>query len=152
MLVKLKRTQQNRVSTVGEMFIDGWLGCVALEDAWHVAKIAGITRIPAGTYPLKLRTEGGLHPKYAARFPDMHKGMLWIQDVPGFEFIYIHLGNDPDDSKGCILVGSDIVRPGSDDEPYRVTGSEKAYREIYPMIADAITRGERAWFQAVDPR
>ena len=37
-------------------------------------KVYGETRIPAGTYKLKLRTEGGYHQKYSKRFPDIHRG------------------------------------------------------------------------------
>lgn len=152
MLLKLRRTMQNRLSTVGELWVsDLWI-CATLEDAWHMVKLPGITRIPAGTYPLKLRTAGELHPRYAARFPDMHKGMLWILDVPGFEFIYFHIGNDPEDSKGCILVGSEVIPPQSDNEPYKLIGSEKAYRELYPMVSLAIDHGETCWLQIIDPK
>lgn len=157
MLIQLRRKFQNRVSTVGELYIDQVLKCVAGEDAWHMAKIPEKTRIPAGLYPMGLRTESGrpgsetLHDKYLRRFgPEFHKGMLWIKDVPWFEYVYIHLGNSPDDSKGCIYVGAKIVEPEGPDAPYTVLSSEPTYREIYPIIAAAILT-ERTWFQVIDP-
>ena len=87
-------------------------------------------------YDLKLRTEGGMSPRYAERFPKMHKGMLWLQDVPGFEWVYIHTGNRAEHTEGCLLVGDSAlnnqIREGF------VGQSENAYRRIYPAIADAV--------------
>lgn len=151
MLVKYRRTHQNLKSTAGELFVeDKWI-CAALEDAWHMVKLPGITRIPPGMYPLALRTDGGMSPKYAKRFPDFHKGMLWIRNVPEFEFIYFHIGNHPDDTTGCILVGMEIEHPKAPDLPYTLKASEKAYREFYPMVADALARKEKAWLQIINP-
>ena len=39
------------------------------------------TRIPAGTYKLRLKTWGG-YDRYTKRFGEMHKGMLEVLDVP----------------------------------------------------------------------
>ena len=35
----------------------------------------------------------------------MHKGMLWVRDVPGFEYILIHTGNTDEHTSGCLIVG-----------------------------------------------
>ena len=35
----------------------------------------------------------------------MHKGMLWVRDVPGFEYILIHTGNTDEHTAGCLIVG-----------------------------------------------
>ena len=143
---------QNPKSTVGELTVDDLWICATLEDAWHMVKLPGITRIPAGTYPLKFRTDGGFHSRYLERFgPEFHKGMLWIQDVPDFEFVLIHCGNDVDDTKGCVLVGSEVIPPANDGDAYKVSASEKAYRELYPMVANAMRSGEKAWLQIIDP-
>lgn len=152
MIIKLKRTFQNKHSTVGELFVDDKHICVGLEDAWHMVKLPGITRIPAGTYPVKLRKEGGFHNRYSERFGDMHKGMLHIADVPQFEHVLIHCGNYVSDTRGCILVGSTIVEPEGLDTPYTVLASEKAYRELYPIVAAALLAGDKVWFQAIDPK
>jgi hypothetical protein len=99
-------------------------------------KVPGETRIPAGTYQIKLRPEGGMNAKYAARFPADHRGMLWLQDVPGFEWVYIHIGNTDDDTLGCILVGDTANIEGT------LARSEQAYRRIYGTISNAILAGE----------
>lgn len=97
-----------------------------LEDEYRARKVPGETSIPAGIYEIRLRTEGGMHQKYARRFP-WHVGMLWLQDVPGFEWIYIHIGNDDDDTDGCILVGETRG-------PDWIGESVKAYTRLYQHI------------------
>jgi hypothetical protein len=69
-------------------------------------KVKGETRIPAGRYQVTLRTEGGFHSKYSEKYGEMHKGMLWVRDVPGFEYILIHTGNTDEHTAGCLLVGN----------------------------------------------
>lgn len=110
--------------------------CSTMEDGRRKVKIAGRTRIPAGTYTIRLRTEGGLTQKYQQKFPDIHQGMLWLQDVPGFEWVYLHVGNTHEDSEGCILVGESInYETGFQGE------SVSAYRNLYPLIANEILGG-----------
>lgn len=151
MLIQVRRTLQNKVSTAGEMLIDQKPMCKTLEDAWHVAKQDGRTRIPAGLYPVGLRTESPMSERYGERFPDMHSGMIWIKEVPWFEYVYIHIGNDPDDTRGCILVGMEVVEPERPEQPYTLHSSEAAYRLIYPVVSAAFKRNEKVWFQAIEP-
>ena len=99
------------------------------------------TRIPAGTYEVTLRTVGGFHGKYSKRFSDIHKGMLWVRDVPGFEYILIHCGNDDDDTSGCLLVGNTQTENASSDG--FVGSSTNAYKKIYVPISEALERGEK---------
>lgn len=154
MLLTLHRTLENAVSTVGTIIVDAnKLHSATLEDAFHDPKIAGETRIPAGTYDLKLRTDGGMQPRYLKRFgPDFHHGMIWLQDVPGFQFVYIHIGNDPDDTEGCILVGLNALEPKRVGAPYRLGESEKAYRQLYPIVSAAIRGGERCAIEVRNPK
>ena len=105
-----------------------------LEDPKRKHKVYGETRIPAGRYKLKLRKEGGMHQRYSQRFPDMHQGMIWLQDVPMFEWVYIHIGNTPADTEGCILVG---MTRGEN----VIHQSAMAYETIYPRIVKALQNG-----------
>ena len=122
--------------------------CYTLEDQAQTQKVYGETRIPAGLYEVKLRTVGGKHAAYAAKYGAMHKGMLWLQDVPGFEFILIHVGNTDDDTEGCLLVGDsaveNVVGEGS------IGSSVNAYKRIYPPIAESIARGEKVTIRYID--
>lgn len=116
--------------------------CFTLEDEYRKEKVHGHTRIPAGTYELKLRKVGGFHTRYALdpRFKDIHKGMLWLQNVPGFEYVLMHCGNKPEDTEGCLLLGDHFT---SSTQTLTLGGSGDAYKRNYPAIADAILRGER---------
>tara|TARA_R100000808_G_scaffold7271_1_gene21503 strand:+ start:653 stop:1114 length:462 start_codon:yes stop_codon:yes gene_type:complete len=108
-----------------------------LEDERREEKVMSETRIPAGTYEIKLRTEGGHHNKYASRYGSMHKGMLWLQDVPNFKWILIHCGNTDEHTAGCLLVGD-----SQENNQIKTNGfigsSSNAYKRIYPAIAEAV--------------
>ncbi len=122
--------------------------CFTLEDEFRSVKKYGETRIPPGRYRLTLRRRGGFHQRYAERFPDIHKGMLWLRDVPNFEYVLIHCGNTDDDTAGCILVGDmatqNVTSEGS------LADSTAAYRRIYPTIAALLEAGETVWLQITD--
>ncbi|KKK60825.1 hypothetical protein LCGC14_3020490 [marine sediment metagenome] len=108
--------------------------CYTLEDEFREVKVRKETRIPADTYELKLRTEGPLNARYQTRFNDIHQGMIWLQNVPNFKWIYLHCGNDDDDTDGCVLVGSYL-------RLNRVLNSRSTYRAIYPGIVENIKEG-----------
>lgn len=134
------RTSTGRESTTGVLYINGDFACYVLEDTKQDKKIEGKTRIPAGKYVLKLRNEGGLTKKYAERYGAMHRGMLWLQDVLGFLWVYLHPGNKAEHSKACILVG-DTINNNQIGNGF-LGKSRQAYERIYPLIADAIETGE----------
>lgn len=100
--------------------------CFTCEDEKRAIKVPGETRIPAGRYEIKLRTAGGMHPKYASKFPGLHRGMLHLQDVPNFTNVYIHIGNSDDNTEGCILVGR-----SADAATMLVGASSPAYQDLY---------------------
>jgi hypothetical protein len=128
-------------STLGLFIIDGKFACYTLEDAFHVVKIPGETRIPEGTYEITLRTFGGHHERYSQKFPEFHKGMLHVTNVPNYEHILIHIGNTDDDTEGCLLIGdSSMTNINSDG---RIENSTIAYKRVYPIIANAIESGEQ---------
>jgi hypothetical protein len=106
MELKVYRISDNGESTLGALFIDDVFQCYTLEDEERTTKVFGETRIPEGTYKVALRKEGGHHARYSKTFSEFHKGMLHILDVPNFKWILIHIGNDEDDTAGCLLVGN----------------------------------------------
>lgn len=141
MIVRVRRYADNNESTLGLLFIDGEFMCYTLEDEKRNVKLKGETRIDEGEYEIKFRKEGGHHTKYGKDFPDIHKGMLELQNVPKFQFILIHIGNTDKDTDGCILVGDD---PNNNKVVKGFLGkSTDAYKRIYPKIAKALEAGEK---------
>ena len=123
--------------------------CYTLEDEYREEKVMHETRIPAGTYEIKLRTWGRIHENYTKRFADIHKGTLWLQDVPNFKYILIHAGNTDEQTEGCILVGdsqnnNDIQTDGF------IGSSRNAYKRIYPLVRDALLAGASATIEIID--
>lgn len=115
--------------------------CYTLEDEHRDEKVAGETRIPAGEYNITLRRIGGFHEKYASRFRTIHRGMLWVRDVPDFEYILIHCGNTDEHSSGCLLLG-DTQENNQVKKDGFVGHSTRAYFRVYPYIAAALERKE----------
>lgn len=145
MELEVLRYSSEKDSTIGALF-DVSNGkrkflCYTLEDEYREEKVMHETRIPAGTYKITLRTWGGFHERYSKRFPDLHEGMLWIREVPNFEFILIHCGNDDDDTSGCLLVGDTQTSNVNGSDGF-VGSSTLAYKQIYPYILDAVKKEE----------
>jgi len=110
-----------------------------LEDEFREEKVSAETRIPEGTYDVRLRTTGGFHSRYAAKFGDWHKGMLHVQDVPGFEYILIHTGNTDEHTMGCLLVADSSTQNITKDG--FIGASVSAYKRIYPSLAQWLLDG-----------
>ena len=116
--------------------------CYTLEDEHRDEKVMHETRIPAGTYKLELRTEGGFHSRYKKKY-GFHEGMIWVKDVPGFEYILWHTGNTDEHTSGCLIVGQSqesnlVKRDGF------IGSSVSAYKMVYPYVVSAIKTGGAA--------
>jgi hypothetical protein len=141
MLLRVDRIESDEESTLGRLFIDGQFECWTLEDRYRQgAKVHGKTRIPSGRYRIQMRREGGFHTNYLARYKEpWHQGMLHVRDVPGFEYILIHVGNSHDDTEGCLLVGKGKTLV---EGHHYVTESRGAYEALYPKVRDALLAGQ----------
>lgn len=140
----LVRHAKGRNSTGGLLYIEDKFVCYTCEDEERDVKVKGETAIPPDRYEIKLRNEGGMTKRYAKRFPGIHKGMLWLQDVPGFEWIYIHPGNDESHTDGCILPG---YGARCVDGESTVQTSTPAYQEIYTRIIHAMDKGQKVFIK-----
>ena len=142
MRLELYRYSSEKDSTLGMlMLVDDETDkkdflCFTLEDEKRETKVYGETRIPEGTYQIEYRKEGGYHNKYTKRFPNIHRGMLHITNVPNFEYILIHCGNTTEHTHGCLLVG-DVISQNVSKEPF-LGQSSNCYKRIYPIIADVL--------------
>ena len=142
MIITVKRLRNNGDTTIGEMYIDDVFACNTLEDEPREKKVYGETRIPAGKYKIALRKTGSFHNKYKERFPEFHVGMLHITNIPGFEYVLIHVGNTDEDTAGCLLVG---VANG-----WVLEKSTETYKKIYKEIAAALLAGEEVKIKYID--
>jgi hypothetical protein len=146
MELKVLRYHDTKDATLGLLFVDGVYECHTLEDEYRKTKVKHETRVPAGVYDIRLRTEGGFHHRYMNKFgKDFHEGMLHVQDVPNFEYILIHIGNHDGNTSGCLLVGKSC-----DDAKEFVGNSTGAYLELYPKVLKAIKKGKKVTIEYTD--
>lgn len=132
--LKVKRTEYTGNSTIGELDIAGAPFCYTLEDVVRAksVKIKKETAIPAGRY----RVKNTFSPKYRRVMPQ-------IMDVPMFQGIRIHGGNDKQDTEGCLLLGMhrgrdhiDTCRPALEHVYTLITAAEAMDREVWITIED----------------
>lgn len=146
MELKVERFKSNQHETIGRFYVNGKHVCYSLEDERREVKVKSETRIPAGRYEIKLRTIGEHHVKYAKRYT-FHRGMLWLQNVPGFEYILIHIGNTDKDTAGCLLIGESYTMHQN---RFTISQSAAAYERIYPLVAKELTEGRKVFITIVD--
>ena len=153
MNLEVLRFSSGKDSTSGALFsvVEGvrTFLCYTLEDERRDNKVYSETRIPAGVYQIRFRTVGGFHQKYSSRFQDIHKGMLHVTDVPGFDYILIHCGNTDEHTAGCLLVG-DTQHNNMVEEDGFIGRSTAAYKRIYLKIAKALEQGEEVFITYID--
>lgn len=85
MLLTLKRTYKGPEYTIGKLYINKEYFCDTLEDAIRKEKIYAETAIPFGKYEVTIT--------YSPRFK---KNLPLLLNVPGFEGVRIHSGNNAD--------------------------------------------------------
>lgn len=139
-----------RKSTLSRLLVEGEHQCFALEDERRNRKVMGETCIPLGRYEIKLRTEGGMSEDYRRRVGDLHKGMLWLQEVPGFEWVYYHIGNKETETNGCPLTGTvPLLLP---DGEFEVARSKDAYLALYKRVVPVLLGGGKVYTHVTEAR
>lgn len=145
MKLTLKRIALKPTYTIGKLYIDNHYFCDTLEDKVRdlnkdgdlndvgEGKVAGQTAIPYGTYKVTMDVQS---PKFSQRASYAWcKGYLpRLLNVPHFEGIMIHAGNDATHTAGCILVGENRVKG-------QVLNSMNTLKRLYDILkgADDIT-------------
>lgn len=132
MILELVRRWLTEESTIGQLSINGVFQCYTLEDkvrevvgqpvaSW---KVFAKTAIPVGTYNITIN--------FSDRF---RKWLPELVNVPGFDGIRIHSGNDDVDTEGCILVGQ------TKGDNY-IFNSKLAFNQLFIKIQEARNSGE----------
>lgn len=142
-----KRLGGDNTTTISALYLNEgaarYLFCFMIEDEFRAVKKAGETRIPAGRYEITLNTIGGMNARYN-KYP-WHRGMLEIQGVAGFDYIYIHTGNDDEDTEGCLLPNYK-----ADIDKMRGENSFECYKDLYLEIVSAIKCDEKVFITIED--
>jgi hypothetical protein len=92
-------------------------------------RVYGETAIPKGTYQITLDV---VSPKFKDRsWATFCEGKLpRLLDVPGFEGVLIHTGNEASNSLGCLLVGQK-TKDGW------VSNSTQTFKDLYYKLKQA---------------
>lgn len=149
MELALHRRYNGSNYTIGSLLVDGLYFCDTLEDKnrnlsstmsleeINKIKVKGETAIPYGTYKVTLNVKS---PKYSNfdkyKYVAFTKGYIpRLINVPGFEGILIHAGNQDKDTDGCVLVGENKVKG-------QVINSQATWVKLYKLMQTAIAKGE----------
>ena len=130
MELTLHRTKVGDKATLGNLFVNGSLECVTLEDVVRApgVKVQDATAIPAGRYQVVINMS-----------PRLGRMMMRLLDVPMFDGILIHSGNDDVDTKGCVLVGQQIMGPDY------IRGGSVALPKLQKQVQAALNAGDKVW-------
>lgn len=132
-------------STASMLYIDNRPFSFTIEDGFRDKKVKHETRIPAGRYQIKKRTEGRFYELYKKKWG--HKFVPEFVDVPGFLYILFHAGNKIIDTSGCVLPNR-YVGIGTDGN-YEGLDSQSVYKLLYSLIDAAFEREEEVWVDVV---
>ena len=139
--LRLSNKEVNNVGAcLGNMYIDGELFTFTVEDIVreHGTKIKGETAIPAGKYKITFRDiDSPKRRSYRTRYPDWFVNHLWIRDVPNFKYCYLHVGNTPADSEGCVLINGKLNAKANKGEESGI-----AFKAFYLKVKAALNRDE----------
>lgn len=141
MKLVLKRINNQDNYCEGKLYIDGIYQCDVIEDTdrgltnemsiteIQSKKVYGETAIPKGTYQITLDV---VSPKFKDRsWATFCEGKLpRLLDVPGFEGVLIHTGNEASNSLGCLLVGQK-TKDGW------ISNSTQTFKDLYYKLKQA---------------
>lgn len=136
----LQRLSDNDHTTIGFIIrkeTHNLLGFTC-EDTHRDVKVKGETRIPAGTYELKIRKEDTpLTIKHRTYYGAWFKYHIEITAIPNFTGVYFHAGNDEGDTAGCVLVGNTLNNHKAiQGKPLNssIDGTRRFYAVVYPHL------------------
>ena len=143
MKLELKRIFRGPKYTIGKLYVDNQYICDTLEDtdrglkqtdslsSIQKKKVYGQTAIPTGTYGITLNV---ISPKFKDRgWAKFCNGKLpRLLNVPGYDGVLIHVGNKPEDTLGCILVGYNKIKG-------QLINSTEAFKKLYSVLGKSPT-------------
>lgn len=152
-LLTLQRFKFAADWTLGRLLINGKLDGYTVEDEIRNVKVHGETAIPFGTYPLRHRQSPKFSSKFLwspsakklieakdkARFPAIKDfrshDLIWLEPVPGFNYVLIHWGNTDNDTEGCLIVGKALgVVKGQEGVVQSRAYYKTFYEKVFPLV------------------
>lgn len=144
MQILVKEVASRDLYTISRLFVDGVYLCDVLQDTNRglksdmsleeisKIKIKGKTAIPKGTYEVTLNVTS---PRFGSKkqYAFCEGKLPRLLNVPGFEGVLIHIGNTPEDTDGCLLVGFNKVKG-------QVVNSTSAFLKLYSVLSQAKDR------------
>lgn len=140
MLIEVTKILEFPDRTISTLSIDGNHFCFVLEDGYKEEKVPGETRIEGGIYNIVKRTFGGFFKDYNQKFG--HKFSIQIENVPGFEDVLIHIGNFPENTRGCLLIAFDLATTQTNAK-IQLQRSTDCYKIFYSLVSAAFRKKEQ---------
>ena len=144
--LQLKRIFKGSTYTIGKLYVNGEYFCDTLEDTDRGLtsempiskikdiKIYGKTAIPTGTYKIVMNVVSETFKNRSWAKP--YGGKLpRLVNVPGYEGVLIHVGNDQEATSGCILVGENRIKG-------KVINSTACFYALMTVLLKAQSIGE----------
>lgn len=138
MEILLRRIALKEEYTIGKLYVNGVYECDTLEDKVRdltkEKKVYGKTAIPSGRYRITLGVQS---PRFSTKMAyQFCAGYLpRLLNVPNFDGVLIHIGNKPQDTEGCVLVGQNKIKG-------QVINSTNTFRKLYAKLKVAWVAGE----------
>lgn len=124
LMMRLIRKIYSDTSTIGELYFKDKFTCYTLEDTVRRLKIPTRTAIPAGRYEVIINDSQ----RFGRKLP-------LLLNVPFYSGVRIHVGNKPEDTDGCILVGKILMKDF-------IGKSRQALDELMPMLTTELSHGK----------
>lgn len=113
-----------------------------IEDGFRKIKVPGETRIPAGLYKLRKKTDGHFFDIYSNKWN--HKWVAEVMDVPGFKDVLIHIGNFIHNTRACLLPNRSVHYDKSKDAFYG-EDSSSMYKHLYDYLDPLWGDDDEVW-------
>lgn len=154
MKLLVDRKWKKATYTIGVLYVDGVRFCETLEDKDRglkqtdslsyikTRKVYQETAIPTGVYEVAMNITS---PKYSASawYYKLCQGKVpRLLNVPGWEGVLIHTGNNALQTAGCCLVGRN-TKVG------QLTESKVTFEKLYKKMKAAYDKGEKITIEIV---
>lgn len=147
LIIVNKRVDHTEETTLGIMKIGHKPIGFVIEDEPRAVKVKGETRIPAGSYKFGIRkVDSPLTLRYRERF-DWFKYHIELLDVPGFDYVYVHVGNDEGDTDACQVIGYNAHVRNFD---YVNSQSVDMYKDFYDLVYPLLEKGNEVIYKIID--